>query len=71
MIAPYVVDRHFLFITWFYYNTATINKAWKVRSIFCPWLEIRASTADTYYDVIPSEKLNRSMYETPKKGWPK
>ena len=32
--------------------------------------EIRASTADIYYDVIPSEQVNRSMYYTPKNGWP-
>lgn len=32
---------------------------------------IRASTADMYYDVIPSEKVNWNLYETPKNGWPK
>lgn len=32
--------------------------------------KIRASTAEMYYDVIPSEQVNRSMYETPKNGWP-
>ncbi len=32
--------------------------------------EIRASNADKYYDLILSEQVNRSMYETPKNGWP-
>jgi len=32
--------------------------------------EIRASTADMYYDVIPSGQVNRSNYYTPKNGWP-
>lgn len=32
--------------------------------------EIRASTADIYYDVIPSGQVDKSLYYTPKNGWP-